>query len=147
MPNSSQQAESSSPNFFAFLLQCSRAGDYLMLLLFVVLAVASPMFAGLLSSAIDLESATSVDVVVNNRLVETLDLHQSGQHTFEGAIGEVVLQVENGSIRVIASECPNKICIRQGKIHKPNQAIVCVPNRLVAMLNGRTNSDVDAITY
>ena len=66
-------------------------------------------------------------------------------------IGDVRLAVSGGSIRVIASPCPNKICIRTGAIHGAHSEIICMPAHLLIVVEGaeRKAKDpgLDAITY
>ncbi len=40
----------------------------------------------------------------------------------------------NGKIRVMESDCPQQICVKQGWIKSPNDMIVCVPNRTIIYL-------------
>ena len=52
--------------------------------------------------------------------------------------------IEDGSVYVIDSTCPNKLCEKCGKIQKTNQRIICVPNNVLIEIVG--SSDVDAVT-
>lgn len=43
--------------------------------------------------------------------------------------------------------CPDKLCQKTGKIQAVGQSIVCLPNKVVVIIEGKTLSDVDQVTY
>ncbi len=43
----------------------------------------------------------------------------------------VTIEVKNGSVRVLHSDCPHKICVHTGRINSSAQTIVCIPNRIL----------------
>ena len=44
--------------------------------------------------------------------------------------------VENGSVSVIHSDCPDKICVETGAVSRPGQSIVCIPAEIVIEVTG-----------
>ncbi|MEO7957941.1 MAG: NusG domain II-containing protein [Fibrobacteria bacterium] len=65
-------------------------------------------------------------------------------------IGPVRLEVGEGAARVLSSPCPNKICIKTGKVARVHGEIVCVPAHLLVVIEGPeagSKAGVDAITY
>ncbi len=80
------------------------------------------------------------EVRVDGNLKETLDLRGgNAEYNFAG----VTLRVEDGYVYAPHAECPDLVCVRRGKISKPGQAIVCVPNRVSVEIKGE--AEVDAI--
>jgi hypothetical protein len=63
-----------------------------------------------------------------------------------GPLGETVVEIEDGSVRVISSPCPEKICVKTGRISKPGQWIACLPNRVFISIQGRKSEQPDAIS-
>nr|WP_278428711.1 MULTISPECIES: NusG domain II-containing protein [Caldanaerobacter] len=49
--------------------------------------------------------------------------------------------------RFSLSECPDKICMKEGFIDKPGQSIICLPFRIVVEIQGVKNVEVDQVTY
>ena len=49
-------------------------------------------------------------------------------------VNEVV--IEDGVAYMNSAECPDHLCIKQGKIDKVGQTIVCMPNRVVVTVVG-----------
>jgi hypothetical protein len=63
-----------------------------------------------------------------------------------GPLGDTVIVIEEDSVRVTSSPCPEKICIKTGRISKPGQWIACLPNRVFISIQGRKSEQPDAIS-
>lgn len=61
-------------------------------------------------------------------------LDQSGIYELNG--GSNILQIENGFAFLCEADCPDKLCVRQGKIRLNGQCIICLPNRLTVTVCG-----------
>lgn len=61
--------------------------------------------------------------------------------------GEVVnkIVIEDGYCYMEEAECPDHLCIKQGKVNKSGQTIVCLPNRVVVTVADSNNSGFDSI--
>ena len=61
--------------------------------------------------------------------------------------GEVVnkIVIEDGYCYMEEAECPDHLCIKQGKVNKSGQTIVCLPNRVVVTVVDSNNGDYDSI--
>ena len=64
----------------------------------------------------------------------------------ETEFGQNVIEITPKSVRVIDASCPDKLDIKCGEITKPNQTIICVPNKLSIRVIGKTQK-VDKVTY
>lgn len=53
--------------------------------------------------------------------------------------------VEKGEVYMDDSDCKNRLCIRQGRISRPGETIICMPNRVVVEIKGG-ESGYDAVT-
>ena len=62
--------------------------------------------------------------------------------------GGIVLQVEikDGGVRVSHSTCPDKVCVRSGRISKSGESIICAPNRVAIKISGENGKLPDAMT-
>ena len=64
--------------------------------------------------------------------VAELPLSQQTKRSFTGANGiNVIVEVDNGSVFVSHSDCPDKICEKTGRINRQGEKIVCLPARTV----------------
>lgn len=52
----------------------------------------------------------------------------------------VKLKVEPGAISFYQSDCPDKICIRTGKLTKPGQSAVCLPGKVSVRIIAKNTS-------
>ncbi len=41
-----------------------------------------------------------------------------------------ILRVSHGGIEMIEADCPDQLCLTFGHIHRGNETIVCLPNRV-----------------
>ena len=60
--------------------------------------------------------------------------------------GQNILEITSKSVKVIDASCPDKLDVKCGEITKPNQVIICVPNKMSVRLIGKTQ-EVDKVTY
>ncbi|UCF98694.1 MAG: NusG domain II-containing protein [Spirochaetaceae bacterium] len=63
-----------------------------------------------------------------------------------GPLGDTVVTIREGSVQVLSSPCPEKICIKTGRISKPGQWIACLPNRVFIAVQGKRSEQPDAIS-
>lgn len=118
--------------------------DRAVIILIVVLSLVG-VAANSLLPAFRQEAAHAV-VRVGGEVVRNIDLTDKSVHhkiQIEGPLGVSVLQVQDGNLRMISSPCPDKLCIKQGWVHKPGAALVCVPNEISVAVEGE--QEVDAI--
>lgn len=75
-------------------------------------------------------------ISVNGKEIKRLNLSEEQQLEFTGAQGRFVVQVQEHAIKMLESTCPGALCCQMGSINKPNQVIVCVPNRVIIRIEG-----------
>jgi len=66
--------------------------------------------------------------------------------TVTGPVGRTKIAIQDGTVRVLDSDCPNKICRNRGAISGSRKIIVCVPNHVTITIQGRPGNKFDAIT-
>lgn len=112
-----------------FLVVCSLAG------------IAFPFFSQAATAA-----QSEAVISVAGKVVKTvkLDGHEE-QLTIDGDSGYNIVQIEGRQVRVIESNCPDQLCVKQGWISRSPQQIVCLPNRIVVKVIHGKSSDVDTI--
>jgi hypothetical protein len=117
-----------------------RPGDLLVLAVLAVPTVllTSPGGRG------DAETAT---VLTTSGTEVTVPLDTDSTFTVEGHLGELVLEVRDGSIRVESSPCPGQHCVHMEWARTGGDAIVCVPSGVCVRLDPPPEGGVDAVTY
>ncbi len=53
-----------------------------------------------------------------------------------GPLGTTVVEVDGLRAHVIASPCPDKLCIKMGWLERPGEYAACLPNRVLAEMLG-----------
>lgn len=86
-------------------------------------------------------------VMVDRAAPLKIDLDRPHLVTVRGPLGENVLQVEKGKIRVIASPCKGKQCIHAGWLQVSGDFTACLPNRVSIEVHSNTEDHFDEIAY
>ncbi len=79
----------------------------------------------------------------DGREIARYSLDQDGVYPLNG--GTNLLVIQGGWAFVREASCPDKLCVRQGRIQKTGQSIVCLPNRLTVSIEGG-DRDVELIS-
>ena len=90
------------------------------------------------------ESGAGVIVAVNGEEVARYSLETSGIFELNG--GTNTLTIEGGKAWLTHANCPDSLCVKQGKIHNNGQVITCLPNKLTVTVYGAADDDVDLVS-
>jgi hypothetical protein len=88
----------------------------------------------------------SVIIEVKGQVVQQMDLNTSQEITVNGSLGQTTIKIDHGAAQVIHSDCPEKVCVKTGKITHAGEIIVCVPNKVVVKIIGKQKNPFDVIT-
>lgn len=69
----------------------------------------------------------TVTIVSDGKIAAELPLCEDTEISVKG---KNTVKIENGSVYVSDADCPDKLCVKQGKIGKSGGTIVCLPNKL-----------------
>jgi len=126
--------------FIAGILKYLTWGDRLLISSVLLLSVlAIPVLNTRAGSKAEVAFVKAYDQVV-----ERLNLEKDRTLSVMGRLGETMIEVKEGRVRVLKSPGPQQICVNRGWISKPGEAIICLPNRVIIEIPGR--SDYDDIT-
>lgn len=112
-----------------FFKEHKKAADLILIAFFLVLSAALWLCFKLNTG----EGSMAV-VRVDGETVASYSLLVNGTYELNG--GTNLLVIEDGYARIEEADCPDKICVRQGKIHLTGQCITCLPNRLTVTIEG-----------
>lgn len=112
------------------------------LLLIIVLIVAALIF--LIRFFVGDKHPGYVTVRVDGEITETFDL--SKDRVVELNNGSNTIKIEDGTVDMIAADCPDKLCVHQKAISKNNENIICLPNKLVVQIVSQNEAELDAVT-
>lgn len=89
---------------------------------------------------------TQAIIIVDNEINKGFSLKGAeGEMEIQGIIGLSRFKIEGGRIRMLASPCPNKTCIKTGWIGEEGQMICCVPNRIIIKITSQNRGTYDAL--
>ena len=88
-------------------------------------------------------AGAGVVVRVDGQETARYSLSQNGRYALNN--GSNILVIENGEAYLVEANCPDKLCVRQGRIRSTGQVITCLPNRLTVTVYG-ADSGVDIYT-
>ena len=84
-------------------------------------------------------------ITLKGKVVKTIDLEKVEKpYTFKLKTSEGhynTIAVDKGSIGIIEADCPDQLCVHQGKISDGLKPIVCLPHKLVIRINGEVLDD------
>ena len=89
------------------------------------------------------EEGAGVTVKVDGVKVAEYSLSKNGTYPLNG--GTNILVIENGKAYLTDANCPDKLCVHQGKISRTGEVITCLPNKLTVTVFGAEES-VDLIS-
>ncbi len=75
-----------------------------------------------------------VRVTVNGKEEALYSLSSDGEYPL--CDGKNTLVIEDGRAYIKSADCPDKLCVKYGKISKCGERIVCLPNKLMAEIVG-----------
>ncbi len=94
------------------------------------------------------QGSSYANITLDGQLYRRVELtEQSQEIEIQTERGYDLLQISDFGIRVIESDCPQKICMTYGQIDQSGEVIVCLPNRMLIEIDGWDHQDneIDAI--
>ena len=115
--------------------------DFILIATFLCAALMIYAFLYLTSSEGDM-----VVVKVDGAVIKELPLNQDAEFTVPGYQGGInSITIRNGSVLVSDADCPDKLCVKMGRINRAGETIVCLPHRVVVEIKMDSVSDNDYI--
>lgn len=114
----------------------------------VILIIAALAVSGIwfFSMFVRAEPGAVVEIHDSAGLYQIIGLDEDATISVPGPLGDSVIKISGGGVVMFSSPCPNKVCISIGEIRYAGESIVCIPNKVYAVIrDGKTQPD--AITY
>ncbi len=106
----------------------------------IILAILVPAMIFLMIKSSD--NGGYAEFSYNGKIVNTVSLSEDTKITVNG----VVFIIEDNSVSVLSSPCPDKICVKSGKIAKNGETIICLPERAsVGIISEDKNETADIV--
>lgn len=85
-------------------------------------------------------------VYQNGKAIEQIDLSQV-EKEYELNVDGAVIFVEKNAISFLSADCPDKLCVKCGRLTHSGDTAVCVPTGTVITVSGNSEKQVDAVSY
>ena len=82
-------------------------------------------------------------IQVDGEIYGTYSLAEDQVISIEQERGTNVLIIRDGQAYMEEADCPDQYCVKQGKIHKTGQSIVCLPHRLSATVETENTENTE----
>ena len=79
--------------------------------------------------------AGNVVITIDNKEYDTISLKENKKIVIENEYGGNVIIIKDEQVFVESANCPDRTCVKQGKIMKTGQSIVCLPHRLTVTIS------------
>ena len=95
----------------------------------LLLAVISLLFINLTRTG-----GSYAEVSENGVVIATYPLDKDGEYPL--LFGKCVLVIKDGYAYMLEADCPDRTCIKTGKISKIGESIICLPNKISVVIIG-----------
>lgn len=65
----------------------------------------------------------------------------------EATDGYNILEITDGTASITEADCPDGLCVKQKAISKQGESLICLPHKLVIIVEGAEESDIDSFAY
>lgn len=117
-----------------------RRGDILLIIALLAAALSVWLYTYLTRA----ESA-SVRVTVDGVAFGTYPLSEDTEVRIGDNTAYNILTIKDGEAWISEASCPDKLCVKQGKIEYDGQSVICLPNKVVVETVGGKASGEDAV--
>lgn len=116
-----------------------KKGDF-----FIILVLLLAVLGWFLQSYVQEDSGNlSAVIELDGKHYQTLSLNENARFKIDFPDQEYMeLTIENKEIWISEKTvyCPHNVCVKTGKISKPGESIVCLPNKTVIFIEGDSAS-------
>ena len=77
------------------------------------------------------ETGNRVVISIDGKIYREIDLNISESIRIENSYGFNEIQINSGKVYINKADCPDKTCIRTGKISKAGDVIACLPHKIL----------------
>lgn len=91
------------------------------------------------------QSGSFVQITVGGKIYNEFPLDEDNDITIEGKGGTNKLSIHNGYADMTDADCPDKLCVKQKKIHYNGESLICLPHKVVVTVISDKESQLDGI--
>ena len=111
-----------------------KKADIILVIALLLLAVFSYFFIELFVK----KDGAMVEITVDGQILGEYALDEDRTISVYPDDSAIVI-IDEGSVYMFHSDCPDKICVDTGRISKTGETIVCLPKKIVVEVKGNDN--------
>ena len=92
------------------------------------------------------EAASKVQIRSGSQIFSTLSLNQQRTLEVSGPLGNTIVAIDNGRVRIVSDPSPRQYCVKQGWLEQAGQVAMCLPNQVSVELLG-SKKLYDSLNY
>lgn len=120
-----------------------RKGDFLILGFIIFVFLINVLSLNCIGEYDNLKCIVKVDGKVFKEIKLSPDYNNYVE--INSTFGYNKISIEGNKVKIIKSNCEDKLCVSEGAISKPLQSLVCLPSRLIVYIEG--DSELDYVSY
>jgi hypothetical protein len=115
-----------------------------LIVIFVILLFAIVFFV--FYRMVNSDKSAVAEIYYNSELVQTIDLDTGVDRTFSIPQEEHVIfhLYSDGTIAFEESDCPDKVCVKAGKLSIVGESAACLPNKITMKIVPKSGYDEDS---
>ncbi|MFQ9515291.1 MAG: NusG domain II-containing protein [Eubacterium sp.] len=114
--------------------------DFIIIISLIILAAFSWLVINFLHDSV----GNYVEVLADGKLLNTYSLEEDGEYEIKTGESVNIIQIKDGQVFMKEADCPDKLCVKQGKISRDGQSIICLPHKIVIRITLNEEDKVDA---
>ena len=88
------------------------------------------------------KQGSKVVVKVDGQVLYTKSFsNETIEKKIETTYGYNLLEIGHDYVQVLSASCPNKLDVKQGKISRVGESIICLPNHLLVTIEGEVDEN------
>lgn len=118
-----------------------KRNDIILVIAVLVIAIGAMVYLNVTKTDGD-----QIIVTIDGQVYKTLDLNKDTTMKIESGVGEYnLLVIKDGYASVEDASCPDLICVHAKDIHFNGEKIVCLPNKVVIVVESNETSGIDGV--
>lgn len=84
-------------------------------------------------------------ITLDGETVDEFRLSPDEKKTIQ--VGGCTIRSENSVVYFESADCPDKLCVKSGKLSRPGDTAACVPNKVVVTIRGKSKNNYDMVAF
>lgn len=91
------------------------------------------------------QTGEKVIIYQNKQEYKSMSLYTNQIIQIPTNTGYNIVKIQDGKVSMLEASCPDQICVHHRQISSTGETIVCLPNKIVVEIKGKTEKKLDSI--